>query len=203
MKRLLSKLGLGSKKFQQRHFLRREVFRADYEVLAASLMRRLDFDSVIDIGCANGFLVSAFHGAGKEAGGIERSSDVVAVLPPALVPLVQIGDFSAATTVSDLVCCVEVAEHIPPERSEELVRKISSLAGRWVLFGAAPPGQGGRGHINLREPHEWLHWFEDDGWVINEALTAAVRGDLEVLENAPWLRTNCMVLEPAGQAVGS
>jgi len=195
MRRILSKFGLGSKRYQQRHFRRREVFRVDYEVLAASLVRRLDFDSVIDIGCANGFLVSAFYAAGKKARGIERSSDVIAVLPPAILPFVQIGDFSDASSVSDLVCCVEVAEHIPPERSCELVGKISSLAGRWVFFTAAPPGQGGRGHINLREPHEWLDWFKAEGWVINEELTAAVRDDLGNLEKAPWLRTNCMVLK--------
>jgi len=196
MKRLLQKLGLGSKMFRSRHFSRREVFRSDYEILSASLLRLLDFDSVIDIGCANGFLVSAFHDAAKDVRGIEASSEVTAVLSPTILPLVQIGDFSEASTVSDLVCCIEVAEHIPPERSVELVRKVASLARRWVFFSAAPPGQGGRGHINLREHSEWLDWFEGEGWVLDEDLTAAVRSDLEHLENAPWLRTNTMLLKP-------
>ncbi len=194
MKRLLSKLGLKSAGFRRRHFQRREVFRSDYQILSSSLLRRLDFESVIDIGCANGFLVSAFHEAGKSVTGIERSGDVVEVLPPALLPLVQIGDFSDAQTVSDLVCCVEVAEHIPPERSQELVRKVSDLARQWIFFTAAPPGQGGRGHINCRDHSEWLHWFDGRGWVLEGDLTTAVRSDLEQVENAPWLRTNCMVL---------
>ena len=66
----------------------------------------------------------------------------------------------------------------------------------WIFFTAAPPGQGGRGHINCRPPAEWLADFEQRGWVTDPARTEAVRRDLERLERATWLRSNGFVLTP-------
>jgi hypothetical protein len=45
----------------------------------------------------------------------------------------------------DLAVCLEVAEHLPPERAESFIRELCDLA-PVVLFSAAIPGQGGTGH---------------------------------------------------------
>ena len=185
------------KHFEEKHFRAREKFRPDYHLLATTLLARLDFDSVFDVGCANGFLLESFLAAGKRIGGIELSPEAVAVLPPAVRPSVAIGDFSETTGRWDLVCCVEVAEHIVPARSAELVAIVAGAADRWVYFTAAPPGQSGRGHINCRPPEEWLSLFASQGWSLDERLTAAVRADLQRLSEAHWLRGNSLVLHRA------
>jgi SAM-dependent methyltransferase len=185
-----------SKMHRARHFQRRERFRSDYDILARSLLSRLEFESILDVGCANGFLLSCFQAAGKEVAGIELSPDVVKVLPPELLPVVKIGDFSTASGSWDLVCCVEVAEHIPPEQSEELVAALTSTARHRLYFTAAPPGQGGRGHINCRKHGEWLEWFRAAGWELQEEETRHLRQDLEALAEAHWLRGNSMILAP-------
>jgi len=185
------------KHFEERHFRAREKFRPDYRLLATTLLARLDFESVFDVGCANGFLLESFLSAGKRIGGIELSPAAVAVLPPAVRPRVAIGDFSEMAGRWDLVCCVEVAEHIVPARSDELVSIVAGAADRWVFFTAAPPGQSGRGHINCRPPEDWLELFAAHGWSLDERLTAAVRADLEGLSEAHWLRGNSLVLRRA------
>ena len=185
------------KHFEEKHFRAREKYRPDYRLVASSLLGRLDFGSVFDVGCANGFLLEAFHAAGKRIGGIELSPAAVAVLPEAIRPTVAIGDFGATTGRWELVCCVEVAEHIVPQRSAELVAVLADAAERWIYFTAAPPGQGGRGHINCRPPEEWLELFAGRGWSLDEGLTSALRGDLEALTEAHWLRGNSLVLRRA------
>jgi SAM-dependent methyltransferase len=185
------------KHFEEKHFRAREKFRPDYALVASSLLGRLDFDSVFDVGCANGFLLEAFLAAGKRIGGIELSPAAVAVLPPAIRANVAIGDFSEMTGRWDLVCCVEVAEHIVPARSAELVAVVAGGAQRWVYFTAAPPGQSGRGHINCRPLEEWLELFAARGWSLDDDLTAAVRTDLQALAEAHWLRGNSLVLRRA------
>lgn len=187
--------------FGLKHLRRREEFRADYEVLAHSLLSRLDFETVMDVGCANGFLLSAFLAQGKEVSGVELSPHVHEVLPRELIDRVRIADFSEIEGRWDLVCCVEVAEHIPPQRSEDLVRSVSSGATRWIYFTAAPPGQSGHGHINCRPHEEWLGWFGGSGWVANDALTAGLREDLERVSRAHWLGKNSFILEPAAVSV--
>jgi SAM-dependent methyltransferase len=185
------------KHFEEKHFRAREKFRPDYRLLASTLLARVDFGSVFDVGCANGFLLESFLAAGKRIGGIELSPAAVAVLPAAVRPSVAIGDFAEAAGRWDLVCCVEVAEHIVPARSAELVSSLAGAASRWIYFTAAPPGQSGRGHINCRPPEEWLALFAAEGWSLEAGVTADVRADLEALSEAHWLRGNSLILRRA------
>lgn len=182
------------KPYRVKDFLLRERFRRDYQVIGQFLLGNLPFESVYDIGCANGFLLGDFVAADKQCAGIELSPAVRDVLPAELQPLVEVGDFSTAQGRWDLVCCVEVAEHIPPDRSADLVATVTRLAGRWIYFTAAPPGQTGRGHINCRPHEEWLSWFEEVGWQQHDTLTRQLREELEELDSTPWLRSNSFLL---------
>ncbi len=182
--------------FSSRHFRRREEFRSDYSILATSLLEHLAFDSAIDIGCGNGFLLSEFQKTGKRIAGLELSPAVKKFLPAELTGVVKIADFCEVRGSWDLACCVEVAEHIEPARSLELVDTLTSVARRWIYFTAAPPGQSGHGHINCRPHEEWLAWFEDNGWGIADTATAKLREDLGALRRATWLRENGFILQP-------
>ncbi len=185
------------KPYRRKDFVDRERYRPDYRALAGELMRAVEFESALDVGCANGFLLSEFLAAGRRVRGIEVSPAVREILPAELADAVQIGDFTAAAGAWDLVCCVEVAEHIPPERSEELVATLVRCARRAIYFTAAPPGQAGHGHINCRNHAEWLAWFEQLGWVEDPVRTARLKSVLSGLESAPWLAANSFLLVPA------
>jgi SAM-dependent methyltransferase len=151
---------------------------------------------VFDVGCANGFLVDPFLRAGNNVRGIELSPYVRQVLTPELNLRVDVGDFSAAEGVWDLVCCIEVAEHLPPDRSRDLVLKLTKLARKHIFFTAAPPGQSGHGHVNCRPMEDWLAWFKQQGWQANGEKTDAVRACLDDIHVARWLIGNSLVLEP-------
>lgn len=181
------------KSFAAEHFGKREKFRDDYRRVAEALLELVPFVSVLDVGCANGFLLDEFLDAGKKARGIELSPGVVEVLTPRLREAIAIGDFAQAEGRWDLVCCVEVAEHIAPERSRELVTKLASLAGSWIYFTAAATGQTGRGHINCRSHLEWLDWFALEGWAPDRR-SHALRERLQTLESARWLVGNSTLL---------
>lgn len=189
------KLSRGAKGYSAQAFEKRETFRGDYRIVAEALLDCLPFNTVLDVGCANGFLIESFLDAGKTARGIEVSPAVVEILPPELLEAIEIGDFAAATGSWDLVCCVEVAEHIPPERSRELVKKLTGLATSWIYFTAAPVGQSGRGHINCRSHLEWLDWFALEGWALSSR-SHHLRQRLMQLERARWLVGNGAVLAP-------
>ncbi len=183
-------------KYSEEDFRSRERYRSDYQILARCLLRELPFESVLDVGCANGFLLEALLGAGKTVHGLEVSPAVVAVLPPALAGRVQVGDFREASGTYDLVCCVEVAEHIPRRRSAELVDRLIHVASDWIFFTAAPPGQGGHGHLNCRPRSDWVEIFERQGWREAVATTAAMKQCLRQLELAHWLGSNAIVFRP-------
>lgn len=194
------------KPYRARHFRKREELRGDYGTLADGLLEVVDFDTALDVGCANGFLLERFRSSGKEVAGIERSPEVRKVLPRPLAEVVAVGDFAEVPKLwsrrFDLVCCVEVAEHVEPHRSEELVEVLAGQAGRWIYFTAAPLGQSGHGHINLRPHDEWLSWFEDRGWQVAPDEVSRLRRALDRLERAHWLRDNSFLLRPGISSPG-
>lgn len=64
----------------------------------------------------------------------------------------------------DLVLCLEVAEHLPLESSDILVKSLVDHSDV-ILFSAAIPGQGGQNHINEQWPEYWAQKFTDHGYV--------------------------------------
>ncbi|MGH9465080.1 MAG: class I SAM-dependent methyltransferase, partial [Thermoanaerobaculia bacterium] len=127
----MSLLRLRPKAYGLKQFRARERYRPDYNHLASFLLGRLEFESVIDVGCGNGFLLEAFAEAGKRVKGVDRSPDVLQVVPSHLRAHVAVEDFALTNSHWDLVCCVEMAEHLEPERSQELVSALARLARRW------------------------------------------------------------------------
>ena len=195
MKKIRNRLRL-PELFSGERFSKQTRFQDDYRLLARSLTANLDFRSVIDFGCANAMLLADFHRSGKVVAGIELSPEAVPYLPPSIRNHVQIGDFSEFQGRADLACCVEMAEHIRPSRSEELVVKLAGAAERWIYFTAAPPGQPGHGHINCRPMDDWLSWFEQQGWVLDDVRTGRLRRDLASLKDAKWLLANSVIIAP-------
>ena len=75
----------------------------------------------------------------------------------------------------DCVICTEVAEHVPEEHSDQVVKNIATLARKFIVWSAAPPGQGGTGHINCQPPEFWLDRFKSLNWVPSSARTIKLR----------------------------
>jgi hypothetical protein len=145
-------------------------------------------------------LLEDFALAGKEVRGVELSPDVRDFLPTILQDKVSIADAVTLGTVGqfDLVCCVEVAEHVAPESSRGLIDTIVGNASKWIYFTAAAPGQSGHGHINCRQQFFWLNEFRkrsiDLDWEHTDRFLASIRG----LQPAVWLEWNSLILRVAG-----
>lgn len=75
----------------------------------------------------------------------------------------------------DLVLSIEVAEHIQRSSHEALFDFLAARAGRWVVFSAARPGQGGHGHVAERPELEWRDEFVSRGFSFDARMTALAR----------------------------
>lgn len=72
----------------------------------------------------------------------------------------------------DCVVSTETAEHIPPEFEENVVDTICDNSRRWIVFGAAFPGQTpGPLHPNEQTKEHWIERFSLKGFVFSEELT--------------------------------
>lgn len=59
----------------------------------------------------------------------------------------------------DLAMCMEVLEHIPEKYADKAVQLLTTLSEK-ILFSAAIPGQGGRGHLNEKWQTYWANLFK-------------------------------------------
>lgn len=89
----------------------------------------------------------------------------------------------------DLVESLEVAEHLPESRARGFVADLCRH-GDTVLFGAAPPGQGGEQHINEQPYDYWRAFFEELGYEAFDFVRPQIASRRDV---APWYRYNTLL----------
>jgi SAM-dependent methyltransferase len=131
--------------------------------------------SILDMGCGTGAMIEAAARNGVDALGIDK------VVPE--VDRTTEADGHLKTIRRDLSrpidlgrkfswgICLEVVEHIPEQYAGVVVNNIARHLsdGGWLFFSAAPPGQKGDGHVNLKPADWWrtmlhgrnMHWRED------------------------------------------
>ena len=158
-------------------------------VVLSLLRRHLAFSSVVDVGAG----VGSWGRAAKELG----AADVLAIdgewvmQSPLRNPELEyvFGDLNESIAVDrrfDLAICVEVAEHVRPERGPSLVDELCALSDA-VLFGAALPHQPGNGHINCRPHGYWIGEFARNRYVCLDPIRGATWNDERVM---PWYAQN-------------
>jgi SAM-dependent methyltransferase len=161
-------------------------------VVVPIVMEALQPTSVLDLGCGRG----AWLGVWKAAGATE-----VLGVDGEYVDLddlaVETSEFSAQDlggTIDlgrrfDLAESLEVAEHLPESRARGFVADLCRHSDI-VLFGAAPPGQGGEHHINEQPYSFWRAFFLELGYETFDFVRPLIAQREEV---APWYRYNTML----------
>ena len=81
----------------------------------------------------------------------------------------------------DLVLSLEVAEHLPEDRSDIFIESLTQL-GSYILFSAAIPGQGGDGHLNEQWPTYWEKKFNFFNFIVYDC----IRPKIWTNKNIEW-----------------
>jgi SAM-dependent methyltransferase len=148
-------------------------------VIVPLLLRNVSVKSVVDIGCGIGTWTAQFAANGVE--------DVTGVDGPhvdqsgLLIPHDRFIAHDLRMPIRlgrkyDLAVCLEVAEHLPPERAPGLVAELVSLA-PCIMFSAAVRGQGGRDHQNEQYMSYWTHLFAEHNYEGLDLIRSTVWAD--------------------------
>jgi SAM-dependent methyltransferase len=175
--------------------------RASAAVIAPIVTQLVRPRSVIDIGCGTGAWLAAFA-----AQGAERITGVDGDYVDRDRLLIPRESFHAADLRrdwptldrADLAICLEVAEHVAPSASEELIANLTRLA-PIILFSAAIPYQGGEDHVNERWPTFWFDLFQARGYHLVDPIRKRVWSDRRV---EPWYQQN-MVMYATAEAIAA
>lgn len=166
------------------------------EVVLGTLLPHLKPVSVLDVGCGRGGWAACWKRlAGARVHGLDGDylpREALYIEPGEFTPVDLSRPFDLGKRF-DLVQCLEVAEHLPPESSRPLVASICRHA-NIVLFSAAVPGQGGTHHVNERPLDYWRELFWEAGYSAYDFLRPLIhrRQDVE-----PWYRFNSVLYAKA------
>jgi hypothetical protein len=152
------------------------------------------FTSMIDLGCGVGtWLNTSLELGVKDIIGVEGNwvnRDLLMIPKDRFIEQ----DLSKNTQLAlnkkyDLAISLEVAEHLPGSSSEAFVRLLTELSD-FVMFSAATPFQGGKGHVNEQWPQYWINFFEKEGYTALDIIRKKIWNDTSIPH---WYRKNILL----------
>lgn len=130
--------------------------------------------TVLDAGCAIGFLVEALRDRGVDASGFDVSEYAISQVTDALKPYCVIGSVTDEIEGSfDLITCIEVLEHLPPVVADQAIANFARHTDR-LLFSSTADDEEEPTHVNVRQPDEWVHVFAAHGFFPTTSRAALV-----------------------------
>jgi 2-polyprenyl-3-methyl-5-hydroxy-6-metoxy-1,4-benzoquinol methylase len=125
-------------------------------------------ESIVDFGCGIGsYLLAAYKKGVPTIQGYEIGGNHAKRYTPDSIH--HLIDFSTDITKPmntdkfDYSFCIEVAEHVEPSGSKQLVSNIVNATNKMIVFTASPKQQDGCGHINTHSKIYWINLFEQEG----------------------------------------
>ena len=143
---------------------RSEVWHNFFGSIAAEVIRSLKSRSVLDAGCAWGFLVEAFWDRGVEARGVDISRYAISQVRRDMQPFCKVASLTEPIEGRfDLITCIEVLEHMSAEHAAIAIGNLTKITDT-ILFSSSPTELTEKTHINVQPTMSWLKLFAEFGF---------------------------------------
>ena len=120
--------------------------------------------TVLDAGCAMGFLVEALRDRGVEAYGVDISDYAIGKVRSDIKPYCRQGSVTEPLTQRyDLIVSIEVLEHLPTEDAIVAVKNLCAATDDF-LFSSTPLDYQEITHLNVQQPEWWAEVFARFGF---------------------------------------
>ncbi len=132
--------------------------------VADSIVREFHPTSVLDAGCAMGFLVEELRKRGVDAAGIDVSEYAISQVHESVAEHCRVASLSEPLGRRyDLITCIEVLEHIPPTESDQAIESLCNATDR-LLISSTPGDFGEPTHLNVLPPEGWSAKLAEQGF---------------------------------------
>jgi SAM-dependent methyltransferase len=161
--------------------------------ITSILHQQLAVKSVLDVGCARGTWLHAWSQLGiRDMHGVDGDyvDRQTLEIPTSNFTAINLNETFNLKRQFDLVQSLEVGEHIEESASQVFADSLARHARSYILFSAAPPGQGGEYHVN-EQPYEfWRQHFEQRGFATLDAVRPIIIEDNRI---SYWYRYNTVL----------
>ena len=163
---------LGDKNFDAYYFVhgcgrpyqRDEAWLNSFRKIADRIVIDIRPNSVLDAGCAYGFLVEALRQQGVEAYGIDISTHAIQNVHPDIHEYCWVGSVADPLPRKyDLIVSIEVLEHLSQGEAERALDNICQYTDD-ILFSSTPFDYKEVTHFNVQPPEYWSALFAKNGF---------------------------------------
>jgi SAM-dependent methyltransferase len=133
--------------------------------VADNLIRDFHPTSALDAGCAMGFLVEALRKRGVDASGFDVSEYAISQVDESVAEHCRVASLTEPLPGRyDLITCIEVIEHLPPQEADAAIANLCAATDRLVL--STTPGDFGEPtHLNVQPPEVWSAKLAQHGFL--------------------------------------
>lgn len=136
--------------------------------IAERIIKDINPKTVLDAGCAMGYLVTAFRDRGVEAYGIDISEYAVSMAREDIKPYCFVGSLTERLPPNmprryDLVVSIEVLEHLYAEDGKVAIKNICNLSDN-ILFCSSPTDFTELTHFNVQQREYWAKLFAENNF---------------------------------------
>ena len=131
---------------------------------ASDIIKQLNPKTVLDVGCAIGYLVESFRDRGVSAEGIDISDYALSMVRDDIKPYCMKQSVTDNITKKyDLITCIEVLEHLPAGDIAFAIENICNST-NMVIFSSTPFDYNEETHISVHNPEFWAEQFAYNGF---------------------------------------
>ena len=139
-----------------------------FGMIADRIVNDLHPRTVLDAGCAMGYLVAALRDRGVEAYGVDISEYAISKVREDVRPFCRVASLTEAFPNDlpqhyDLVVTIEVLEHLYAEDGQKAIANLCKHADT-VLFSSTPDDFEERTHVNVQQREYWAKLFFEQGF---------------------------------------
>ena len=136
--------------------------------IADRIVNDLKPRTVLDAGCAMGYLVAALRDRGVEAYGVDISEYAISKVREDIKQYCAVGSLTESLPAClprqyDLVVTIEVLEHMYEEDGRKAIQNLCTLSDR-IIFSSTPDDFTERTHFNVQQREYWARLFAAEGF---------------------------------------
>lgn len=132
--------------------------------IADRITRDIQPKTVLDAGCAMGFLVEEFRKNGINAWGIDISEYAIQQVYEDIKPYCWVGSIDEPFPQKyDLIVTIEVFEHLSPRLAERAIVNLCNHTDD-IIFSSTPFDYKEATHFNVQPPEYWAELFAQQGF---------------------------------------
>ncbi|MDM8529922.1 glycosyltransferase [Anaerolineales bacterium HSG25] len=145
-------------------YQRDEHWLSFFDGIAKDIIKTTQPQTVLDAGCAMGFLVENLRKYDVEAYGVDISEYAIKNVHPDIAPYCRVGSVADPLPQRyDLIVSIEVLEHMPKAEAEQAVANFCQHADD-ILFSSTPFDYKEETHFNVQPTEYWVEQFARHGF---------------------------------------